>query len=136
MLQASPWFTPMRTLAKTIHHQLGAHIMMRGMGTATSQPITRSGFRPHDSERRPPKRLRRALTNPKLTTKERITLVEAMANSSSASTGTTFLSIPTVIPTKKTRRVSTRNWPRLGRIPSLGTCSSVEKLWGFSIGAT
>ena len=36
------------------------------------------------------------------------TLVEAMTNSSWAKTGTTFRSNPTVMPTKKTKRVCTR----------------------------
>jgi len=109
MLHAKPWFTPMSRLANTIHHQFGAQMMMSGIGTATSQPRMSTGLRPHDSERRPPNRLSRAFTNPKLTTKERITLVEAIANSSSASTGITFRSRPTVTPTKNTRRTWTKN---------------------------
>ena len=63
-------------------------MMIRGIGIAANQPNINNGFRPPNSESRPPKTLKRALTNPKLTTKERMTLVEAMANSSSASTGT------------------------------------------------
>ena len=81
MLQANPWLTPISRLANTIHHQLGAQMMIRGMGTATSKPITSTGLRPHDSDSRPPTKWSGALTNPKLTTKDRITLVEASTSS-------------------------------------------------------
>jgi hypothetical protein len=42
----SPWLTPSSTLAAITHPHDGAQINGRGTGTPTSQPATRTGFRP------------------------------------------------------------------------------------------
>src|SRR4030095_13090551 len=44
--QASPWLTPSRTFATTIHHQVGARPTSTGTGRATSQPATSRRLRP------------------------------------------------------------------------------------------
>jgi hypothetical protein len=67
-----PWFTPSRTLAATSHPQEGAYMRMRGTGTPTSQPATRTFFLPKRSASPPAKRLENALTSPKVTMKEKI----------------------------------------------------------------
>src|SRR4030067_1601944 len=72
--QQSPWLIPRRKLAAVIHPQDGAHIRIKGTGRPTIHPPTRSPFRPILSENRPAARFVKALTNPKPTQNERITL--------------------------------------------------------------
>src|SRR5712691_12138882 len=116
--QHSPWLTPSSTLANTTQPQLGAQMMSSGTGSPASQPATRSGFRPIRSASRPAKRLVSALTMPKLTKKDRTTVLETSPKSARAMSGTTVRSSPTMAPTKAlitTRRV---NWRQLAPRPS------------------
>ena len=67
-----------------IHSQLGAQMIMKGTGRPNSQPRTSTRLRPQASASWPETRLANALTTPKLTMKETISVVEAMPNSSDA----------------------------------------------------
>jgi len=44
--QVKPWLIPSSTLAKITQPHTGAQIRSSGIGTANSQPDTRTGFRP------------------------------------------------------------------------------------------
>ena len=51
--QARPWLMPSSTFAATMKPHDGARPIMSGTGSATSQPITSSRFRPNRSARLP-----------------------------------------------------------------------------------
>ena len=51
--QVSPWLAPRSTFAASTHVHVGAHMSRNGTGIATSQPATRTVFRPAASEYRP-----------------------------------------------------------------------------------
>ena len=108
---------PRNTLASTIQFQVGAQITMKGTGRPASQPTTRIFFRPSRSDKRPANRLLRALTIPKVAMNERIAVFEARPKSSSAMSGRTVRSSPTVAPTKALTNTSSENWGRFSRKP-------------------
>src|SRR6266545_6908845 len=133
--QHNPWLTPSSTLANTIQPQLGAQMMSSGTGSPASQPATSSGLRPSRSASCPAKRFASALTTPKLTRKERTTVLETRPKSASAIRGTTVRSSPTIAPTKALTTTSSANWrqfaPRPSRIGGVGVVSGD----GAAIGA-
>ena len=116
--QHSPWLTPSSTLANTTQPQLGAQMMSSGTGSAASHPATRSGFRPMRSASCPAKRLASALTMPKLTKKDRTTVLETSPKSACAMSGTTVRSSPTMAPTKALTTTRRANWRQLAPRPS------------------
>src|SRR2546429_8343033 len=123
--QHKPWLTPSSTLANTIQPQLGAQMMSSGTGSPASQPATRSGFPPIRSASCPAKRLASALTMPKLTKKDRTTVLETSPKSARAMSGTTVRSSPTMAPTKALTTTRRANWrqlaPRPRRIAGVGS---------------
>src|SRR6266540_3860710 len=116
--QHNPWLTPSSTLANTIQLQLGAQMMSSGTGSPASQPATSSGLRPSRSASRPAKRFANAFTTPKLTRKERTTVLETRPKSASAIRGTTVRSSPTIAPKKALKTTSSANWRQLAPRPS------------------
>src|SRR5438445_1986934 len=124
---------PSSALAATTHPQLGAHMIMKGTGSPTSQPRTRTCFRPHASASCPETRLARALITPKLTMKDTTIVVEVMPNSSAPTSGTTVRSIPTMPPTKALIRMSSANCRQFSLSPSLTRESADSKTDGASL---
>ena len=53
--QVRPWLIPSSTLATMIQVHDGAQMSMKGTGTATSHPATRTGLRPKRSDQVPAK---------------------------------------------------------------------------------
>ena len=119
MDQARPWFTPSRTLAATIHPQEGAYMRMRGTGTPTSHPATRTFFLPKRSARPPAKRLESAFTSPKVMMKEKIAVFRTSPNSCDPTSGTTVRSRPTMPPTKALTSTRSANCRQFSLSPSL-----------------
>ena len=119
MDQVNPWFTPSSTVAATIQPQLVAYRIMKGIGTAHSQPNRSTFLRPICSDRRPATKLSVPLTKPKATTKEMSSMKEPLGtpNSELARAGTTVRIMPSVKPTSSTWSNWYTNWARLWRMP-------------------
>src|SRR2546425_3939866 len=126
--QHSPWLTPSSTFANTTQPQLGAQMMSSGTGSPASHPATRSGFRPMRSASCPAKRLASALTRPKLTKKDRTTVLETSPKSACAMSGTTVRSSPTIAPTKPLTTARRANWRQLAPRRSEEHTSELQSL--------
>jgi len=78
--QHNPWLMPSNTLAKTTHSHEGASITRIGARKPMTQPATRMRLRPIRSLIRPANRVGSALTMPKLTINDRMTVREVCPN--------------------------------------------------------
>ena len=95
---------PSRMVAATIQFQLGAYRIMKGIGTALSQPSSNTCLRPTRSDNRPATKLSVPLTKPNATTNAISSMNESFGtpNSLSASAGMTVRIMPSVRPTSNT----------------------------------
>src|SRR3954471_244850 len=118
MDQARPWLTPSRTLAATIHAQLGATAINSGTGSASAHPAMSSRRRPSRAAEAPATRFVSALARPNATMKERTAALEATPNSSRPMIGSVERSRPTIAPTKALIATSSENCARFSRNPS------------------
>ena len=116
--QASPWFTPRKTFATTISHQLGATAISGATGSANNQPMTRSRLRPTRSASAPAPKLANAFAAPNATTKARIATFEVRPKSCSPTRGRTLRSRPTIAPTSAFRPTRRLNCAAFARSPS------------------
>ena len=116
--QVSPWLTPSRTFAKTTHSHVGAKIRMSGTGTPMSQPATSTGLRPYRSDSAPAARFVAAFVNPKAMRNVSADATPVSPKTSTARSGRTVRSCPTIAPTSPLIATSNANWPAFARRPS------------------
>ena len=126
--QAKPWLMPSSAFAATTHPQLGPQASMNGTGNPTSQPNTSMCLRPYASARCPETRLEIALTTPKVTMNDTMTVVEAILNSLAPRSGTTVRSNPTMPPTNALVAISNANCGQFSRKPrrTMGEPAAVD----------
>ena len=105
----------------TIQPQDGARMIRIGTGSPTSQPATRTGFRPNRSANAPAARLVKALAIPKATTNVSAETKPVRPKTSVARSGTTVRSWPTIPPTRALTTTSSANWPTFARNPRTGS---------------
>jgi hypothetical protein len=109
---------PSNTLANKIQFQFGANNKIKGTGIPNNHPKTNTFFLPNLSEILPAKRLRMALTKPKLAIKDNINELDSKSNSSFPKIGMTVCSRPIIAPTKALTTINNTNWLMLGFKPN------------------
>ena len=113
MDQARPWLIPSRTLAATIHAQLGAMPISSGTGSATAQPAISSRRRPTRWASAPAPRLVSAFASPKATMNDSTAALEVRPKSWRPMSGRVERSRPTIMPTNALTATSSENCARV-----------------------